>query len=73
MGFAGERELDDDAMNATIGIGLLDFGGDIGGGFGEVVDNGDADVFAVFDFEVDVFLNDRVVVVADDEEGGGLR
>ena len=38
-----------------------------------MIDNGDTDVFAVFNFETDIFFDNWVVGVADDEKSGALR
>ena len=68
----GERELDDDAVDFTIGVGGFDFGDDFVGGFGTIIFDYDADVCAVLDFELDVFGDDGVIVVAKDKEPGCL-
>ncbi len=48
-------------MNERVGIGFADFGGESVGGFGFKIFDCDADIGAVFDFELDVFLDDGVV------------
>ena len=70
LGFVKKGELDDDAMDALILIGLFYFGGNISSGRGAKIGDGDADVGTVFDFEIDVFGDDWVVAVADDEKVG---
>ena len=57
-------------MNGWVFVGLFDGPFDIRGVLGEVVGDFDANVVTVFDFEVDVFLDDGIVAVADDEEVG---
>ena len=61
-------ELEDDAVNSRVGVGLLDFFSDFGGVFSIEIFDGDADIFTVFDFEINVFRDDGIIAVADDEE-----
>ena len=51
-------------MNERVGVGFADFGGEGVGSFGFKIFNRDADIGAVFDFELDVFLDDGIVGVA---------
>lgn len=62
--------MDDDAVNFRVGIRGSDFGFEVFFVGGVVIDDVDTDVACVFDFKVDIFVNNRVVVIADDEEGG---
>ena len=55
-------------MSARVLICRGDFGGDVGGTFGTVIFYCDADIFAVADFEIDIFSDNRVVAVSDNEE-----
>ena len=70
LSLVGDGELENNAVDGGVGVGLLDFGGDFGGAFGAKISNGDADVMTVVDFEIDVFGDDGIVAVADDEEVG---
>lgn len=60
-------------MDGRIGIGLLDFSGDFVGVTGAKISDGGTDIVTVGFFEVDVFGNNRVVAVADDEKVGFCR
>ena len=62
--------MDDDAIDGGVGVGLEDFLFEVGWGLGKIILYGDADVGAVFDFEVDVFGDDGVIGIAKDEEFG---
>ena len=66
----GNRQLEDDAMNGGVGIGREDFACYIISIFGAVIFDYYANIFAVGDFEIDVFGDDWVVAIADDEKLG---
>ena len=55
-------------MDAGVLISFGDFGGDVGGTLGMVIFHCDADIFAVADFKINVFSNNWIVAVADNEE-----
>ncbi len=57
-------------MNLRIGVGFADFGGESVGSFGFKIFDRDTDVGAVFDFELDVFLDDGVIGIAQNEKFG---
>ena len=57
-----------DAGDARVGVGRFDFVGDFCDVFSVKIFYICSDVLAVFDFEVDIFHNDWVTRIADDEE-----
>lgn len=57
-------------MNGRILIGGENFCFYIGGVVGEIIFYLDADIVAVFDFELDVFGDDRIFTIANNEELG---
>ena len=57
LGFVGNGELENDAVDGGVGITILDSGGKLGGRDEKIV-NCHADVGAVVDFESDVFVDD---------------
>ncbi len=57
-------------MGIGVLIGLLDFGDNIGSGRGAKIGNGDADVGTVFDFEINVFGDNWIIAIADNEKVG---
>ena len=67
--FVFDGELENDSVNVLVGVGVFYFGLDVVGGGGEIIDDFDADVGAIGDFQIDIFGDDWAVVVADDEEG----
>ena len=71
LGFVGNGELKNDAVDGGIGITMLDSGGKLGGGDEKVV-NCHADVGAVMDFESDVFVDDWRIIVANNGENWGF-
>ena len=64
--------MENDTVDFVVFIGGFDFFGNFDRVFGLKIDNFNADVFAVLFFEIDVFGDDGIVAVADDEEGGAL-
>ena len=58
-------------MSAFLVVGLLNFGGNIVGRIGPVgFDNG-TDILAILFFEIDIFFNDGVVAIAENEKFRG--
>ena len=72
FGFVDQGELDDDAVDVGVVVGALDFVSNVVGRSGTIICDDGADVFAVTFFEVDIFGDDGIIAVADDEEGGTL-
>ena len=70
MVFVGDRQLQNNAVNLRIGVCGNDFGFDVVRGCGVIIDNVNADIFAIFDFKVDIFSDDRIIGVANDKESG---
>ena len=70
MGFVGQWKLDDDAVDREVGIGGDYFVVDFGGSTSVIIFNVDSDIVTVFNFKSDVFHDDGIVAVADDEEFG---
>ena len=70
--FVLNGELEDNAVDAFVGVRAGNGGADVVGIFSKIVNNLDADVFAVFDFEINIFFDHGVLGIADDEEGGVL-
>ena len=68
--FIGDGKLQDNAIDLVVIIGGEDFIVDFVGGIGAEINDFDANVFAVLDFKVNVFSDNWVIAVADDEEGG---
>ena len=67
MRFVGEGELDDDTAYRWVGVCSNDFFSERVDAFGTIIFDANTDIFTVLDFEVDVFFDDRVVAVAEDE------
>ena len=65
--------MNDDARDGWVVVGLVDFLGDVIGVFSEVVFDFYPDIFTVFDFELDVFGDDGIVGITDDEKLGFFR
>ena len=68
--FIFQGKLNDDSGNCWVNVGLVDFVDDFVGGIGVKILDVDADVFAVFDFELNVFLDDRIIAITNNEELG---
>ena len=62
--------MKDDAGNGRIFVGGLDFCGNIFGGACKIIFDCDANILAIFDFKIDVFSNNRIIAIADNEEFG---
>ena len=61
-------ELKNDAVDGRIAISGVDFTGDVVGRFSEIIFDNGADVFAVLNLEIDIFSNDGIVAISDDEQ-----
>ena len=62
--------MDDNAGNCRVGVSLIDFVDDFGSSICLEIFNNNTDIFAVFDFEIDVFDDDGIVGIADNEKFG---
>ena len=71
--FVRNRKLKNDAVDGWIGIGGLDFGGNIGNIGSVVVLYGHADVGAIAELKIDIFNYDGVVTVANNKKLGLMR
>ena len=77
FGFVGKGELNDDAVDIVVVVCVEDFLSErialMGSGrviIRAKVNHLYSDILAIFDFEVDIFFDDGIVVVADDEKCG---
>ena len=57
-------------MNFGVVVGFENFGFDVFGAVGAVINHFDADIFAVGDFEIDVFSDNWVVGITNDQKSG---
>ena len=68
LGGIENGELKNNAVNGRIAISGVDFTDDVVSRFSEIIFDNGADVFAVLNLKIDIFSNDGIIAISDDEQ-----